>query len=129
VFQLEAAVMSDCFPFFLTKSRLHFKMKFSIKEFFLPHRRRHRTHLGTTGTATADATCVAQTSEAAALLTPALKCTDAAVVDAAASCLNTSCAAGEFGLVRPSSGRAVNLGVFLQLNLPRTAVNRTLLLA
>jgi hypothetical protein len=25
------------------------------------------------------------------------------------------------GLVRPSSGRAVDLGVFLQLNLPRTA--------
>jgi hypothetical protein len=27
------------------------------------------------------------------------------------------------GLVWPSSGRAVNLGVFLQLNLQRTAVN------
>jgi hypothetical protein len=33
--------------------------------------------------------------------------------------------AAEFG----ASGRAVNLGVFLQLNLPRTAANRTLLVA
>ena len=33
------------------------------------------------------------------------------------------------GLVRPSLGRAVSLGLFLQLSLLRTVVNRTLLLA